>query len=151
MFGVEKIFNIGVANTRAGNDIIIGTNDLTIDADYPSSRIFNLGTIITGDGNEIITGTLSGTPYSSLNLTHEGIYNRGSIYTGDGNDIITGINQVSESLGFGNGFYTNESIIDMGNGDDRIIGNTQKGIGISSLNTTINTGIVTTSSLALSS
>ena len=30
--GVEKILNIGVANTLAGNDIIIGTNGLTIDA-----------------------------------------------------------------------------------------------------------------------
>jgi hypothetical protein len=53
-FGVEEILNTGVANTLAGNDIIIG-----IGIESHQYTIFNSGTLNTGEGNDTITGIRS--------------------------------------------------------------------------------------------
>jgi hypothetical protein len=109
--GVEEISNTGVANTLAGNDIVIGTKEITIDTP-PQNRfgsIFNSGTLNTADGSDIITGTINRQEIPFVHPDEDydyyifyenyysayssGIYNIGSIYTGDGNDRITGINE----------------------------------------------------------
>jgi hypothetical protein len=121
--GMEGILNTGIANTLAGNDIILGTKETKID--IPSqetySSIFNSGTLNTADGDDIITGTISGIKSSA---NYYGIYNRGSIYTGNGNDKIRG-----------SGFYglVNEFTITTDNGNDIISGTGEGGgAGISS-------------------
>jgi hypothetical protein len=56
--GVEEIVNTGIANTLAGNDIIIGTSN-------GSNGIYVIsGSINTADGNDTITGTAG--PNTSL-------------------------------------------------------------------------------------
>src|SRR4028119_2393380 len=87
--GEEEILNTGLANTLAGNDIIIGTKEITTDTPPQNrfSSIFNSGTLNTADGNDTITGTLShieSSPLDGISPYHSGIYNIGSIYTGDG-------------------------------------------------------------------
>jgi hypothetical protein len=103
--GVEQIRNTGVANTLAGNDVIIGT--VTQDS---GTGISNIGTLNTGDGNDILTGKGAG--------INSGIGNRGYIDTGNDNDVITGINTGGE----GDGITNYGGAIDTGNGDDIIIG-----------------------------
>jgi hypothetical protein len=157
--GVEEISNTGIANTLAGNDIVIGTKEITIDTP-PQNRfgsIFNSGTVNTGDGNDIITGTINRReipyvpPYQDYpyylfyekyySAYSSGIYNIGSIYTGEGNDRITGINEaVLSGFGYDYGIYTEGGTIDTGDGNDIITGITQKGKGIESRDSTINTG-----------
>src|SRR4028119_1805628 len=134
--GVEQIFNTGVTNTLAGDDIITGIINLN-DAGwwagisnfiYVDSNDDVYPILSTGDGNDTITGIA----YASWGSV--GIYNeRATIDTGDGNDIITGI-------GDSYGILTQIATIDTGNGDDIItaIGG-DTGI-ISMVNTTINTG-----------
>jgi hypothetical protein len=105
-FGVEEIlFNTGIANTLAGNDIITGTT--TEDNGIGFS---NIGTLNTNNGNDIITGTGAGS-------NGNGIINTGYIETGDGNDEITGTNSI-----MGVGFFNYGGGIDTGNGDDIITG-----------------------------
>jgi hypothetical protein len=159
-FGVEEISNTGIANTLAGNDILIGTKEITIDTPFQNrfGSIFNSGTLNTADGNDIITGTINRReipyvpPYQDYPsyLFYEkyysayasGIYNIGSISTGHGNDRITGINEAVVALGSGSdyGIYTEGGTIDTGDGSDTITGTTQRGTGIYSSNSTINTG-----------
>ena len=145
--GAEEILNTGIANTLAGNDIIIGTKEIIIDTPPQNiifSSIFNSGTLNTADGNDIITGTLSQIEDSPTEYFYSrySIYKIGTINTGNGDDKITGINEAvfGFATGFENGIYTKESIIDTGNGNDIITGTTQIGGGISSLNSIINTG-----------
>ncbi|MEG4242944.1 MULTISPECIES: hypothetical protein [unclassified Microcoleus] len=157
--GVEEISNTGIANTLAGNDIVIGTKEITIDTPLQNrfSSIFNSGTLNTADGNDIITGTINRREIPFVHPEQDydyyifydkyysayssGIYNIGSIYTGEGNDRITGINEAVVSVfGYDRGIYTAGSTIDTGGGDDIITGITQKGTGIESLDSTINTG-----------
>ena len=156
--GVEEISNTGIANTLAGNDIVIGIKEITIDTP-PQDRfgsIFNSGTLNTGDGNDIMTGTINRReipfvpPYQDYpyylfyenyySAYSSGIYNIGSIYTGEGNDTITGINEAVPSFGYDYGIYTEGGTIDTGGGNDIITGITQRGNGIKSSNSTINTG-----------
>ena len=159
-FGMEEISNTGIANTLAGNDILIGTKEITIGTPFQNrfGSIFNSGTLNTADGNDIITGIINRreipyvAPYEDYPsyLFYEqyysayacGIYNVGSIYTGEGNDRITGVNEAVSSIGSGSdyGIYSEGGTIDTGGGNDIITGITQKGRGIYSLNSTINTG-----------
>jgi hypothetical protein len=114
--GVEQIFNTGIANTLAGNDILIGTGS--------TYGLVNYGTLNTGDGMDIIIGT-SGNGYIGINNA-----SGASIQTGDGNDTIisTGVIYNGGSINTGNG---NDSIIanqgfnglgsvSLGDGDDYI-------------------------------
>ena len=133
--GVEEIFNTGIANTLAGNDIITSTGG--------RYSFFNSGTLNTAGGNDIITGTTSFSPVSSPNFfapNYYGIFNIGSIYTGDSNDIITGINQDDESGFRHGGIYAGGSTIDTGDGNDIITGISNEGVGIDGAFGTINTG-----------
>jgi len=159
-FGVEEISNTGLANTLGGNDILIGTKEITIDTPFQNrfGSIFNSGTLNTGDGNDTMTGIINRreipfvAPYEDYpsylfwvkyySANSSGIYNIGSIYTGEGNDRITGINEAVSSPGSGStyGIYTEGGTIDTGGGNDIITGITQRDNGIKSLNTTINTG-----------
>jgi len=92
----EEIINTGIANTLAGNDIIIGTKEITTDTPFPdihfNGGIFNLDTLNTGDGNDIIIGTISGTETPDFRSPFDpyryyGIYDICGIYTGEGDDI----------------------------------------------------------------
>src|SRR4028118_1028297 len=85
--GEEQILNTGIANTLAGNDIIIGTKEISTDAGFQKglNSIFNSGTLNTADGNDLITGTLTQTKGNLSNPIflnfNSAIYNSGSIYT----------------------------------------------------------------------
>jgi hypothetical protein len=151
--GVDEIVNTGIANTLAGNDVIISTKELIRDGiRQDRSSFFNSGTLNTGDDNDIITGTISGTNYLSVPTGHPGnfyipfyygIKNIGYIYTSDGDDRITGINEVSffrdgNHLDFG--IFTVGGTIDTGDGNDIITGICLRDVGIESRNSTINTG-----------
>jgi hypothetical protein len=96
--GVEQIFNTGIANTLAGNDILIGTGT--------TYGLVNYGTLNTDDGRDIIIG--------NSNNGYIGINNAigASIQTGNGNDTI-----------ISTGVIYNGGSIDTGNGDDFIIAN----------------------------
>jgi len=142
--GVEEILNTGVANTLAGNDAIIGTNEINVDVTPENnfSGIFNfLGTLNTADGNDTITGITLG-----LESYWEGygIYNAGNIYAGDGNDIITGIDQteaVSGSYRMSSGLCALAGTFDTGDGNDIITGISKEGDGIFLFgNSSIDTG-----------
>ena len=159
-FGMEEISNTGIANTLAGNDILIGTKKITIDTPFQNrfGSIFNSGTLNTADGNDIITGIINRReipyvpPYQDYpsylfyekyySAYSSGIYNIGNINTGYGNDRITGINEAVVAPGSGSdyGIYTEGGTIDTGDGNDTITGITQKGMGIASRDSTINTG-----------
>ena len=104
-FGVEEIFNTGVANALAGNDRITGTGGIINETD---------STLYTDEGNDIINGV-------STAADSSGIVNRGSIDTGNGNDIITGINTNSNASGEPSGLV-NFGNLYTGNGDDTITG-----------------------------
>ena len=147
--GEDEILNTGIANTLAGNDIIIGTKEMTT-TDTPFqdrfSSIFNSGTLNTADGDDTITGTISGIEDSHDYYSYYGIYNIGSIYTGDGNDKITGSgvyglvnyftivtdngNDTISGTGEGGaaGLYTQKTI-NAGDGDDIITGTNTSGGG----------------------
>jgi hypothetical protein len=121
--GEEAILNTGIANTLAGNDIILGTEQTSIDTPNLQvvTSLFNSGTLNTADGDDIITGIISHIEGSG---NYWGIYNRGSIYSGDGNDKI-----------IGTGFWgiANLSNITTNNGNDIISGTSEGGgVGISS-------------------
>jgi hypothetical protein len=124
LFGVEEIVNTGIANTLAGNDLIIGTanNDYgfgnigTLNTDEGNDTITGIGssygivtgygsTFDTGKGNDVITGTGS-----------SGLGNEGTLNTDDGNDTITG-------TGYDYGIVTrHNSNLDTGNDNDVITG-----------------------------
>jgi hypothetical protein len=128
--GVEPIFNTGIPNTLAGNDILTGTwstisDGIIIDpSKYTYGAIigfYNTGTLNTADGNDIVTGII---PTGLLGYFTAAIYNEGgTIDTGDGNDIITGRyglkDDVDKSTGYG--IYS-LGTIDTGDGDDLITG-----------------------------
>jgi len=121
----EEIINNGVANTLAGDDIIIGTGttygirnnaifdtgngDATIIGTGSTYGIYNTGEITTGNGDTTIISTGV-------------IYNGGIIKTGNGNDFILAGGGV-DSTGTEYGIYNNGGIIDTGNGDDFILAN----------------------------
>jgi hypothetical protein len=153
--GVEQIFNTGIANSLAGDDIITGTVDsysiataLHIDG-FPDwwpgliPGIFNDigGRIDTGDGNDIITGISSGREgiIPDYGDYGDGILNRGTIDTGNGNDIITGIAQGPQVF---DGIINRQSegIINTGDGDDTIMGTGQANGIVISYNSTLDTG-----------
>src|SRR3989304_7430069 len=121
--GEEQIFNSGITNTLAGNDIIYGT-----DSYYGNIGFENYsGVINTGDGDDTLIG------YNSNWST--AILNSGTINTGVGKDKIAGYGGIYNSIfsaietgadddeitasGNGNGIY-NDSIIDTGDGHDII-------------------------------
>jgi hypothetical protein len=116
-FGEEEILNTGIANTLAGNDIILGTKQTSIDTPNQQvfTSLFNSGTLNTADGDDIITGIIS--HIESIG-NYWAIYNTGSIYTGNGNDKI-----------MGSGFYgiVNYSTIATDNGNDTISGTGEGG------------------------
>src|SRR4028119_821575 len=142
--GVEEIFNNGIANTFAGNDIITGENTYFTGEDpYFGPNILNAGIrnqfggiINTGDGNDTITGIyneLNGDPFPGF-----GIFSiEATIDTGNGDDIITGISGTSISPGFG--IQYDGSTINTGDGNDVITGIVQGtgGRGITNGYTTI--------------
>ena len=67
----EEIYNNGITNTLAGNDLIIGTGDFT--NSYPSYGISNIGSIYTGNGDDIIIGLTdhSFSPYPLVIFNHK--------------------------------------------------------------------------------
>jgi len=145
--GVERIFNTGIANTLAGDDIINGESGNAFPSSGPPEHgaIFNTGTLNTDGGNDRITGIYN--DQSNIRPRANGIYNlEGIIDTGDGNDIIMSfINSLDNSVV---GILNEKSIIDMGDGDDTIssIDNTTNRFifdytfGIYSVSSTLNTG-----------
>jgi hypothetical protein len=155
--GVEQIFNTGIANTLAGDDIITGT----VDSDsiptvlqiydgfpdwWPGQRpgIYNDigGVIETGGGNDIITGISQGREgiIPDYGDDSDGIINRGTIDTGNGKDIIIGIAQNPRGSAGIVGLEESHSIINTGDGDDTIIG-TGPAMGIgNTYNNTLDTG-----------
>jgi hypothetical protein len=118
--GVEQLFNTGITNTFAGNDILTGTGS--------TYGLVNYGTLNTGDDNDTIIGN-SNNGYTGISnasgasiQTGSGndtiistgvIYNEGSINTGDGSDFILANQDFS---GSGNG------TVHLGSGDDHIKG-----------------------------
>ena len=154
VFGVEQIFNTGIANTFSGNDAITGTGDsfstvLPFNG-YPEGwpglipGIYNDigGTINTGDEDDTITGISYGREgiipddYGDYG---DGITNRGTIDTGNGNDIITGIGQGPKGVVGISSWEGDDSIINTGDGNDTIIG-TATFVGINLAFSTLNTG-----------
>jgi len=137
--GVEEIFNTGITNTLAGNDIITGENTYSIpEGSIPVNsgiRTYR-GILNTGNGNDRITGIydeLKGDLYAGF-----GIYIlESTIDTGDGDDIITGT-----SIDIGQGIQSYRSIVKTGDGNDIITGSVQggEGVGISHSYSTIDTG-----------
>ena len=144
--GVDQIFNPGIANTLAGNDLIIGTSTIS---DFNPVGINNfLGFINTGDGDDTLIGTVTGSGFGYGILNYDanlgtggvidtgagkdtiiaigpiyGIYQYNIIKTGDGDDIITatgGDDIVGNAYGAA-GILT-DGLIDTGNGDDIITG-----------------------------
>ena len=120
--GVEKIFNIDIANTLAGDDIITGESgnrNPNAGDTVPNGGVVNTGTLNTDGGNDELTGIYNDQTNNSFR--GYGIYNvEGIIDTGDGNDILTGIlDTLSQDLQYG--IYNKNSIIDTGNGNDTII------------------------------
>jgi len=136
VFGVEQIFNTGIANTFSGNDAITGTGDsistvLPVNG-YPEGSpgqipgIYNDigGTIDTGNGDDTITGISYGREgiipdYGDYGI---GILNRGTIDTGNGNDLIAGIGQDPKGVSGIASRESDDSIINTGDGDDTIMG-----------------------------
>jgi hypothetical protein len=111
--GVEQILNTGIANTLAGNDIIIGTSTIS---DFNTVGINNYsGVMNTGDGDDTLIGTSTGVfGYGIQN------YNSGIINTGAGNDTIIAIGPTY-------GIY-NFNVIETGGGDDIITATGDDGI-----------------------
>ena len=112
--GVEQILNTGVANTLAGNDILIGTST---SPGFNTVGINNyFGVIDTAEGNDTLIGTSTGAfgygiqNYTSQTDTITG--DGGIINTGAGNDIIIAIGQTY-------GIY-NFNVIETGIGNDKI-------------------------------
>jgi hypothetical protein len=64
----ENIYNNGITNTLAGNDLIIGTSDFT--NLFPVPGISNSGSIYTGDGDDIIIGLNDHPPYVLFFFSH---------------------------------------------------------------------------------
>src|SRR4028118_630166 len=91
--GVEQIFNTGIANTLAGDDIINGESGNSIPGvgvPAPNGGVFNTGTLNTDGGNDRLTGVFN--DQTNIAFQGYGIYNiEGIINTGDGNDTLTGI------------------------------------------------------------
>jgi len=139
--GVEPIFNTGIANTLAGNEILTGTwttisDGIIIDpSKYISGAIigfYNTGTLNTADGNDIITGIIQNPAlqgYFGAALYNEG----GTIDTGDGDDIIIGSHNENVDPQYVNGYgiFMGGGTIDTGRGDDIITGITKTGGGLS--------------------
>ena len=126
--GVEQIFNTGIANTLAGNDLITG---ISSSSNLNNIGIANDGTIDTGAGKDTISATATGrVGYAIQNRgtidtgenedtitatgSFYGIYNFNRIYTGAGADTITATGD--------EGGIVNAGIIDTGNGSDVITG-----------------------------
>ncbi len=109
------IFNIGIFNdeftvdTGTGNDIITGTGNFGIS---------NTGTINTGAGNDSITGISTGAGNGFIGggtvetSGDSGIYNTGTINTGAGSDTVNAII----------GGFSGDGLIDLGTGNDTLIG-----------------------------
>ncbi len=130
-FGVEEIFNTGIANTLAGNDRITGIGG----NNYGAGINNELGIINTSNGNDTISGIYNQQQDFFFGY---GINNKqATIDTGNGNDIITG-----DSITEGYGIKNDRSTIDTGDGNDIIAGLTQGrgGVGIEIYSTTIDTG-----------
>jgi hypothetical protein len=142
---VDQIFNPGIANTLAGNDLIIGTSTI-LNLNHVGINNF-FGFINTGDGDDTLIGTATGgIGYGIQNYDGTlgtggiidtgagkdtiiaigsiyGIYQYNTIKTGDGDDTITatgGDDIVGNAYGAA-GILT-EGLIDTGNGDDIITG-----------------------------
>jgi hypothetical protein len=140
--GVDYIFNGGIVNTLAGDDIITGTRS---PEDYPFTQvygIYNTGSIYTNDGDDIIAGIDDGISYgfgidfggildtgngndliTGTSRAGYGIYGRslGTINTGDGNDTIAGTN--TNGASFVSGIRMQDTVkIDTGKGNDIITG-----------------------------
>jgi hypothetical protein len=122
--GVERIFNIGIANMLAGDDIITGssTSRRTGFSMDDGAVIYNIGTINTGNGNDTIIGIRDQIEENSYGSA---IFNdRGTIDTGEGNDMITGISQKDTETNSqaGRGIRSIYATINTGDGSDKIRG-----------------------------
>jgi hypothetical protein len=117
VFGMEQIFNSGIANTLAGNDRITGIRQIGTEIEtFSTYGIYNdKGIIDTDDGNDIITGINQEVTASGYGIYSEG----GTINTGNGNDIINGISE----NGVGAAIQSENGTINTGDGDDTIMGN----------------------------
>jgi hypothetical protein len=136
--GVEKIFNTGIVDTRAGNDRIIGVSN-----ESDGIHVIS-GSINTGNGNDTITGSAgSNASFESAGINingfsridtekgkdvitgtgYVGIRNSGLLNTGDDNDFIKGESIATENPS-ANGTYSigiyNSGTINTGDGNDEI-------------------------------
>jgi hypothetical protein len=158
--------NRGVLNTDDGNDILTGTLIYERHSQRPSGyNIINFGTLNTGEGNDMIDGSYQNRGYFP---SYSGIYNSGTLNAGEGddtitafgggldgfvnsgtlnteggNDIITAFSEYS-SYTSGIGFLNDEGgTLDMGEGNDTIIGSNTSSSNSGIVNwsgSTINTG-----------
>jgi hypothetical protein len=117
--GVEKIFNTGITNTLAGNDIITGdSGNNSSTSPNRFSGVTNTGTLNTNGGNDRLTGIFN--DQNTNFFAGFGIDNReGTINMGDGNDTITGIVNINRR---GVGIWYAGGTIDTGDGNDVITG-----------------------------
>jgi hypothetical protein len=141
--GYNGIVNSWAFSTGKGNDVInangydstgivnsgvfFGTgegNDIINAYGYFSPGIVNSGTFDTGEGNDTI----------SAGAREDGIVNTGAFYTADGDDVIEGGGARKVGISSAQG-----SILDTGNGNDRISGGGLD-TGISNASFTFNTG-----------
>jgi hypothetical protein len=144
--GVDQIFNPGIANTLAGNDLIIGTSTIS---DFNPVGINNFfGFINTGDGDDTLIGTVTGSGFGygiqnyDANLGTGGVIDTGAgkdtiiaigpiygiyqyniIKTGSDDDIITATGGDSiVGSAYGAQGILNGGFIDTGDGHDTITG-----------------------------
>jgi hypothetical protein len=110
------ILNTNTANTLAGNDRIVGSND-NYYYGHLGYGLKNVGVLNTSDGNDVIGGlTFEGAPIGS----NYGFINEGTLNAGEGNDEIFGSGTFIRS-GIYNGIY-NSGTLNAGEGDDIITG-----------------------------
>jgi hypothetical protein len=130
--GEQEILNNGFANTLAGNDLIVGNSENSINSSTQQSisGVYNIGTLDTDDGNDLIIGTGKNNDLilASVRNTISGIHNIGTLNTGNGNDVILGIRYKQEEYNssfdnsYSYGIYHQRGLIDTGDGDDIITG-----------------------------
>lgn len=127
--GAEVIFNTGLANTLAGNDIITGLGFWRRTGNSSVYGIYNSGTLNTAEGNDIVRGVFNPTRYSSYGAYDGLLNNTGNLYLNNdyspilNDDYNLVLNNDSNILlpAYGYGIY-NSSTLFTGEGDDIIDG-----------------------------
>jgi hypothetical protein len=138
--------NAGELNTDDGSDIITGTIIYDRHSQRPAGyNLINFGTLNTGEGNDRIDGSYRNGGYfpwyrgiynsgtlnagegddtiTALGIGLDGFVNYGTLNTEGGNDIITAFSEYHFGYGSsGTGFLNDGGSLDMGEGNDTIIG-----------------------------